>query len=276
MNPAEIRRRRRANRFAAGTAIAVAIGATIVIILSLNTTALDLITKKTTETNEQTTAEGKAPGTVNRKVTEITEPADDTSLWALMFRNRGVVYILQFAFVPLAAFLAGAVVQRVMLGEYGISVGALSFPSLPTVQEDEAREALQRIVESPKLPGIVKGYPRDEQPLFEFPDLPDDRLAFINIRLEIEDRLRKLAEAAGLDKSKDVSKLIDDLREENILDRAAAKGLKEMILLGDRAMEGASVDTAVLSRARDTVIRVLYGLDELRRRVLIEQGGGAR
>jgi hypothetical protein len=77
----------------------------------------------TTVTTTTSDAAGQVTGTV---VKTTTAPRSLTS--AIL--TPGAVVLLEFGIASLAAFLAGAIVQRTILGDYALKVGPVEVPAL--------------------------------------------------------------------------------------------------------------------------------------------------
>lgn len=184
------------------------------------------------------------------------------------FGGGAAPVLFQLLLAGLAAFAAGALVQRVWLGEYGITVGPVSLPSLTPVSEEAASAAVDLITESPEFAQILHPGPRGPQPFPQFQTIDDDHLSLLSIRIELEERLRELAATAGLDRDIALSKLPTRLAHEGVFDEQAARGLRSLIDIGDRIAAGAKVDTEAATKLRDRAYDVLYAIGELRRRAL--------
>src|SRR5215211_1172135 len=274
------RERRRASLFA-GVVAAVVFGAAL-ILLFMNGIGGDVQKDavKITESSETVNQAGK-PSSEKRTISRETTPAvPDQSLIGRAFANGAAPILFQFLLAALAAFAAGFFIQRVLLGAYGITVGPVSFPELPSVKEPATAEAGDLIKESPQIAAILKELkespqiaailgpgPRGQQPFPQFMSIEDDRLALLSIRTELEKQLRELAEAAGVDRDVALSRLPSRLVLAGAIDDQAARGLRQLIEIGDRIAAGAEVEPDADTRLRNQAFDVLYALGELRRRI---------
>ena len=209
----------------------------------------------------------KAPGAPTRTIT-TESPQEEGSGFDTLLNSDALRLFLQLGLAAVVAFAAGAIVQRVWLGEYGITLGPVSIPSLPPVSAASAAQVVDRIEESPTLGALMGPGPRRPQPFPQFWNIEDDRLALISIRAELEIRLRELAVAAELDSEIALSKLPQRLVRQGVLDNEAADGILGLLHIGDRIVAGAKVEPSAESKIENQAREVLYALGELRRRAL--------
>lgn len=199
--------------------------------------------------------------------TEATSPAPDRSLLARAFEEGSASVVFRVLIAAGVAFIAGAFVQRVLLGEYGFTIGPLSVPTLAPVSVAQAEEVKDLITESPQLSSLLApGGLRRSHPFPLYQQIEDDRLALISIRIELEERLRALAVARGLDSEIPFARLPARLAREGTLDAQATKGIEKLIAVGDRIADGAIVDPAAATDLREQAGQLLYALSELRLR----------
>ena len=78
--------------------------------------------RRTTVVTEKRLASGK------REVTRVTKDASDSMLTRGL--SAGGLLLVRVGIVVLVAFLAGALVQRLLLGEFAVKVGPLEVPAL--------------------------------------------------------------------------------------------------------------------------------------------------
>jgi hypothetical protein len=119
---------------------------------------------KVTTTVVQSPATGTTPAqTTTTVVTETpavghetttTKEADD-SLFERALAGAGFLFF-RVALAALAAFLAGAVVQRTLLGDFAIKVGPLEVPDLPAAAE-ASKSAITKVKESLKRQTTLLG-----------------------------------------------------------------------------------------------------------------------
>jgi hypothetical protein len=88
----------------------------------------------------------------------------------------------------------------------------------------------------------------------------DPGLALAGLRIEIERRLRQLAELAGLPRSRPLTRLTLDLQQRGLLGGEEAAGLRQLISIGNQAAHGVEVSPDAAGSAVDygpAILRVL-------------------
>ena len=139
---------------------------------------------------------------------------------------------------------------------------------------------LTSIVESMKFPGGWEIKLRDiaeagkkvteARPAAESTELPkfmvvaeqDPNLALVALRIEVENRLRLLAEKHSITTSGPLSRLLHQLQQKEVLNKAAFHGLQEIVMAGNRAAHGASVEPSLADWAFTNGSGILSILDE--------------
>lgn len=89
----------------------------------------------------------------------------------------------------------------------------------------------------------------------------DPGLAFVGLRIDIEKRLRALAEQSGIPKSRTLTQLTNELQEHGILSTESSSGLRKLINLGNQAAHGVRVGPDVAYFAAEFGPKVLQILD---------------
>ena len=103
--------------------------------------------------------------------------------------------------------------------------------------------------------------PAPTEPAFLAIAEQDPNLALVGLRIEIEKRLRALAEQAGIPPRRSLVQLTTDLQSKGVLDFQAAGGLRDLIALGNQAAHGTKVAPDVALSAADYGPPVLRTLD---------------
>ena len=98
--------------------------------------------------------------------------------------------------------------------------------------------------------------------VLEVADL-DANLALVYLRIEIEQRLRIIAERAELNSTGSLARLFRDLRRSRIIDDAAFSGLEELIHAGNQAAHGAQVEPSVRDSVLQLAPSIINALDQL-------------
>lgn len=89
----------------------------------------------------------------------------------------------------------------------------------------------------------------------------DPNLALVGLRIEIDKRIRALAEAHGVSTRLPLPRLTTQLAELGILDREIASGLRDLVALGNQAAHGTPVSRDAALSAVDYGPQVLAALD---------------
>ena len=89
----------------------------------------------------------------------------------------------------------------------------------------------------------------------------DPSLGLVGLRIEIEKRLRTIAELSGLDNHRSLSFIVATLKSTGVFDTKTTSGLNELILAGNHAAHGALVDQDAALWAVNQGPKVLATLD---------------
>lgn len=110
--------------------------------------------------------------------------------------------------------------------------------------------------------GAVK--PAAPTPSFVSVAADDPSLALVGLRIEIEQRIRRLATQHDLPNNRNsLGGLIRELKRRELLPYEVAKGLEQLVIAGNQAAHGAKVDPQIADWAISTGPEVLAALDEL-------------
>lgn len=259
--------RARATQWARVVATVVFILATVLFAVTRTGDSGEGAITKTTVVEETTTTVGE-PQTVSKTKTSETSSGEiDDSLLGRVLGASPSPILFQILLAVLAAFVAGAMVQRIWLGEYGFTIGGVSIPALPPVSAETAKEAVELITESPEISEILDPGHRGPQPFPQFSSIHDHRLSLLSIRIELEERLRQLAAAADIDEDVSLERIPQRLVAKGVINKNIARGLRQFVEIGDRIAAGAKVEPEAETRLRDRAYDVLYALGELKRRL---------
>jgi len=94
----------------------------------------------------------------------------------------------------------------------------------------------------------------------------DPNLGLVGVRIEIEKRLRSLAESAGIPLDQSALRLARSLHQKGIVNEDELAGLRQLIEAGNRAAHGAPVAPDVSAWVDDYAPEVLAALDAKRSR----------
>jgi hypothetical protein len=252
--------RRTADRWAAGIFF-------IVLILSavfLASTLSAVLPTKTTTTKSTKQVVTDAQGQNRRTETTETTTADvPLSVWERLLGRRTIL-ILALALSLLGAFVAAAAVQRVLLGHYAFTLGALAVPDITASEVSEAAQTTLSPggVEITFGPEVPVGEAAAPEPIWA--TLDDPNLALAGWRIELEQELRRLAEENDMPaENRSAGQLLGMLMRREIVDPRAAPGLQELLRLANRGVHGASVDPSVIPVLRAEGRQVLQYLRSL-------------
>jgi hypothetical protein len=89
----------------------------------------------------------------------------------------------------------------------------------------------------------------------------DPNLALVALRIEIERRLRAIAQQHEIPEERSLLRLFRRLHERKILTEASLKGLEELVMAGNQAAHGARVESHVAEWAAEYGPQILATLD---------------
>jgi hypothetical protein len=216
---------------------------------------------------------GSSPGLTETHTESTETPATEQSALSQLFASLGAAILLNLGLLVIAAFVAAAAVQRIALGEYGITVGPVAIPQLAPIPPEAAARAVEKITSTPQFVGLI-GVSRGFRPLIPYPvytKVQDPRLKFLSIRAELEERLRWLAIAAHIDSELPLDWLLRRLEERQVINTRARAGLAELLGLGDTAVAGAEVSEEALAAMEDSASSILDALGVLRHQLEAEE-----
>lgn len=105
--------------------------------------------------------------------------------------------------------------------------------------------------------------PADRNPtLLEVAQL-DANLALVYLRVEIEKRLRTLAEIAGLDQKQPLTRLFRELQRSEEINHPFFSGLQEVVIAGNQAAHGATVEPSLADWAIEFGPKIIDALDQI-------------
>jgi hypothetical protein len=105
-----------------------------------STTKTEVVKQKGTQTKTTTTTEERPETPAQPEKTVTTTEEGERSFLERVLGDGGLV-VLQLGAVLLAAFLAAALLQRMIVGQYAITIGSLELPAIAADSAD-ALEAL--------------------------------------------------------------------------------------------------------------------------------------
>lgn len=159
---------------------------------------------------------------------------------------------IKFVFTIIAVAIAAVRIYWPELKVDGTTLGLLILAGLPWFQS---------LIKSAEIPGVGKIEFQDVQAAGEkivkdssyisSDNIPepsylsvadtDPNMALVGLRIEIEKRIRALAQRYDLKEKRVLSQMLRELRSKNILTRDVASGLHELIRVGNQAAHGDDV-----------------------------------
>ena len=139
-------------------------------------------------------------------------------------------------------------------------VQAISLPGGIGITLKQVTDASNKVIENVPTSTTTSGVEKE----YRFPISTDDPyLVLVAIRIEIEKRLRDLAEKGGVESRQPLMRLVRNLERTEVLPPDLAGGLTELIEVGNRAAHGVKIEGDVLNWASTYADHVLRALDSL-------------
>jgi hypothetical protein len=137
-------------------------------------------------------------------------------------------------------------------------IKSAEFPGGWKIEFKDVKEAVEKAIsEKDRSLGSI-----DNDSSIESIAKKDPNLALVSLRIEIEKRLRSLAEASGLPRNAPLTHISQGLSEAKILTESTSSGLCDLVTLGNRAAHGVPVDADAANWAISYGPRILSILDE--------------
>ena len=138
-------------------------------------------------------------------------------------------------------------------------IESAKFPGGWEVKFRNVENAGQKVIS--EAPAAVVGQvERPERATFQF-WAQDPNVALVALRIDIEKRIRAIAERAGIPEDRSMMRLFHRLREKGVLQDASLSGLQELVAAGNQAAHGASVEPNVAFWAFEYGPQVIAALD---------------
>jgi hypothetical protein len=135
-------------------------------------------------------------------------------------------------------------------------IKSAEFPGGWKVEFQDVKKAGEKVVGDVEIALPVK-----QQPSLLAVVPQDPNLALVGLRIEIEKKVRALAQKNALEDSAPLSKLLRDMRARGIITSSSASGIQELVLAGTRAAHGAIVESPVSDWAINQGPTVLASLE---------------
>ena len=151
-----------------------------------------------------------------------------------------------------------ALIVIMFLPWFSSIIKGMEFPGGFKIEFQDVKEASDKIIKqsSESISKVVKT--KDE--VF-VPKDNNANLALVSLRIEIEKRIQKLISFYQIDDKSDIPSLLYKLRTNNVLNESELDGLRTIVMFGNRAAHGVSVDPKVIEWARNEGSKILSILD---------------
>jgi hypothetical protein len=256
--------RRTADRWAAAIFLLLLILGCLVLYSVVNEPPPKTTTVIKTTKQQATGAKSPSPQT---ETIETTVSDVSVSVWERLLGRR-IAILLVAAAALLAAFVGGGVVQRVLLGQYAFTLGPLTVPAITTADVAKAAQAATQGLAAQSPPSAIERAGRgvggaDASTNLAWETADDPNLALAGWRLDLEQRLRRLARAQSIDAQGDADELLQRLLGRGVIKPSAADGLQQLLDIASRAIHGDRVDSSVVHVLRSSGRQILTYLDGL-------------
>jgi hypothetical protein len=197
-------------------------------------------TRTTTKTHEVGTGkEGRTVKLGKTQVVEEQEPVTkpDESLLGRAVDNPAGVILVRLGLALLASFIAGLVVQRILLGKYAVTL-PFGLGGVQEITDDKTAPVTQNANKDPALRKEIH-IAKDES------DGPrriyDPKRVMVGLGPDMASALRYKASVLDISPDVPADMLIDHLEDKTALGSSGAQALRTAIDLSDQAYEGAKL-----------------------------------
>ncbi len=189
-----------------------------------------------------------------------TQPKDHTrGLKLAITLSAAIGIVLHLAFPELAIdAITLALLVVAVLPWLAPLIKAAELPGGFKIEFQDVKAAADRVAAG--APEVASIAPAPEPSYIAVAE-QDPNLALAGLRIEIEKRVRAIAERTGVPRSRPLGQLVRDLEERNVLSHESAAGLRDLITLGNQAAHGVAVNPNVAYSAVEFGPKVLQVLD---------------
>lgn len=240
-------------------------------------------------TVDSTTETATDPSGVTTTTTTETIHRDNLGSPLLrIFGAPAIVFLFRVLILAILAFLIAALIYRTAVARFTVRGGS-PWLDLAELDRQDAVDALDDLLRgTPRLREKVEGLHavtkekiRRGAPGFQvdrtledgtlLAGLPypiskvfdDPNVAMCSFRIELEQRLRKLANARAIDPTLNLNDLLNEMASDGIFEETAVRGFANLVDLGDRSVRGAGIDAGIVDWVRDDGVPLLCALDWL-------------
>lgn len=184
---------------------------------------------------------------------------------------RAVISVTAIGTIVLRVFMPELKIDTVTLALMAIAIlpwmseliESAKFPGGWEIKFRDVQNAGEKITSI----GLTKEQPRaQDESVSSFSVVAehDPNLALVGLRIEVEQRLRRIGERHGIaNHLLPLTKLLRELRQREILPIEVVSGLDELVISGNRAAHGAKVEPRVADWAISYGPKILATLDDL-------------
>lgn len=183
--------------------------------------------------------------TVERTTADVVPP-----FWESLTGSKAtsIFFLAASLFI---AFLLAAVVQRVLLGKYGFSLGILT---VPEITGQEVKNVADSALAGLPSEATTEATEATQEPVWA--TVNDPNLALAGWRIDLEKELNRIGEEVGIPVSSSRSRpltlaqTLRSLSQNGVIAPEMAVPLQELLVLANRGVHGASVDPSVIDVLR--------------------------
>lgn len=227
-------------------------------------------------------------GSTTTTTTETIHRENLGSPWLRIFGSPAIVFLFRILLIAILAFLIAALIYRTAVARFTVRGGS-PWLDLAELDRQDAVDALDdlllgtprlrekvaglRVVTKEKIrrgaPGfqvdrtledgtLLAGLPYPISKVFD-----DPNVAMSSFRIELEQRLRKLANSRAIDPTLNLKDLLGEMATDGIFEETAVRGFANLVDLGDRAVRGSGIDAGIVDWVREDGVPLLGALDWL-------------
>jgi len=230
--------------YVAGAVFALVIATAVIILFNTRIGSFPS-TATTTRTTVQTVLNSQhveqQTKTVERTTADVVPP-----FWESLTGSKAT-WVFFLATSLFIAFLLAAVVQRVLLGQYGFSLGILT---VPEITGQEIKNVADSTLAGLPAEASAEAAEATQEPTWA--TVNDPNLALAGWRIDLERELKRIGEEFRIppSESRSLAQLLRSLSRNNVIAPEIAVPLQDFLTLANRGVHGASVDPSVIEVLR--------------------------
>ena len=137
-------------------------------------------------------------------------------------------------------------------------VKGIEIPGVFKIEFQDVKDASDKIIKGSSE--TISKVDKTKEEVF----VPKDKsaaLALVSLRIDIEKRIQKLISFYQIDDKSDIPSLLYELKTNNVLSESELDGLRTIVIYGNRAFQGVSVDPSIIEWAKNEGPKILAILD---------------